>query len=616
MERVRKASPEDFPALLEQWKTAFPTDWNDLKSQPDNISTDWESRPESSLRWLFSLWLVKDPEGFLKTAKTPGSEYAGWAAEVYAKMMPEQAAGLFFGPGKNRLDRAFVMRGAWELAESHPMIYLKMDPVGEVRVVEGTMRTAHWGAAIKSLAKTDVLAAADICLNPSIDQYVLKEALESIAGVWKSDNPSMLEWLNRIEDPRIRNIASEARLLAMVEKDARAAFAEFQAIKPEQGGENSQEVATPVLVGLTQADPLKAFKLLKEIESLFSNHMGSPGQGISAADEAWGECKPFSHLAPKAGEKLENNGVRSAIMAGAEHGLPDDAGLFDFFGRLRQEMGGDSEWLRDVEVDLIRLKTRDLPGENCLTLAGLWADRLAGKPDDETFGALATRAAKMNPELVLASLDQLPESIRSFFAGEAIKRLPDAEAARNTPLLNHLTAREWDSGLGEVLGTDGAAYANVIASLPTQTTHGAWESFTKKWGDSDPDAAARWVESLPDDATAMPAARGLVNSWAEYDRDAAMSWTSTLPAGPTRDAAAASISESLAPRHSEDALRWAQSVSDPVTRHETLARLDRLWEMLAAEKASGVPDWMPPDRPRPKPVNPRIQDSSDPFASP
>jgi hypothetical protein len=165
-----------------------------------------------------------------------------------------------------------------------------------------------------------------------------------------------------------------------------------------------------------------------------------------------------------------------------------------------------------------------------------------------------------------------------------MKQSQTSDVARNTALLAELTPAQWDEKLGETLGRNAAAYAEVIASLPVATTLEARQSFMEKWGDSDPEAAAVWLESLPDDAAAKPAARGLIRSWAAFDPEAAISWASTLPSGPTRDAAASSLSSSLVRRFPDVAWQWAGSVSDPAARNAAIVELDYRWGYDAPEK--------------------------------
>lgn len=578
MARVKKATPADFPRLLEEWKAAFPEGENYL-----------EGRPENALRWLFAMWLEKDAERFLNSVNAPDFNYSHWAAQVFVRMMPEKAAALLFGPKHGELNEEFAGAGATELAELYPALYLKMNPDGTV-VLRPGRSDDDWETAIASLAKTDVMAAANACLELDTKKGFasLPDALLSIAKVWHSGHPSMKDWQESITDPKILHVANQARLFAIAETDPQSALLELYSLKLGHDNDDRIDASREIVKRLAETEPVAALTLLKKVESLFVNYKWPPGEDLSAEEQAIRAENPFGHLAPGhygSGDDVEKNGVRSAILEQVAKDLPrDPARLLSALGKLKSDMGGGSEWQRSIAAGLIREKSETLSAEACLTAAGLWAAELDGKPDDMTFQKLAARALQVNPDLVMKSLEQLPDSARASFAGEILRELPASDVARNTGLLGYLTPAQWDGELGENLGRNAAAYAELIASLPATTTLEARQSFLEKWGDSDPEAAARWVESLPDDAAAKPATLGLVGSWVRYDQDAALSWAASLSNGPIRDAAAARLSVSLAGRHPDEAWQWANSVSDPAALNKAIVELDRRWQYDAPEK--------------------------------
>ena len=121
-----------------------------------------------------------------------------------------------------------------------------------------------------------------------------------------------------------------------------------------------------------------------------------------------------------------------------------------------------------------------------------------------------------------------------------------------------------------------------------------------QWGDQDPEAAAQWLSSLPNDAAAKPAAAGLAAAWAAYDEYAASDWAANLPAGPVRDGAAASLAKSFARGEPEEAWHWAASISNPMLRAEALDHVRNQWGSKApdefraalteARQAAGLPE--------------------------
>jgi hypothetical protein len=50
-----------------------------------------------------------------------------------------------------------------------------------------------------------------------------------------------------------------------------------------------------------------------------------------------------------------------------------------------------------------------------------------------------------------------------------------------------------------------------------------------RWGDEDPNAASKWVSSLPAGEERLWAAKNLASRWADYEPKAAERWMATLP---------------------------------------------------------------------------------------
>ena len=252
---------------------------------------------------------------------------------------------------------------------------------------------------------------------------------------------------------------------------------------------------------------------MKEVEGFFAKFKGGPFEDPFAGELAATPANPFSHLSPGryscSGDEVENNGVRHAVLGAAVENLPDDpTRFFGALQQLRTDMdGGDSAWQRGVEAGLIRLKSGQWSAEACLAAAGLWAAELDGKRDEPTFKQLAARAVHMNPEQVSAALDPLPESARGAFAGELIKQLPATEPDSRIDLFSDLTVAQWDDDLGKSLGGNAVAFAPASAALPAATTLGARNAFMQLWGEQDPEAAARWLDSLPNMDAAFDADR-------------------------------------------------------------------------------------------------------------
>ena len=581
MERVKRAAPDDFPRLMEEeWETVFPED--------DPFSED---RRSNVRRWMYGVWLVRDTEGFLKAAAH--LDYSNAAAEALVRLKPEKAAEWLFDPNREKSDDIFAFRAVQELAKRNPTLYLKLDPHGSMDVTPGLGSwDSEWHIAVANLAKIDPVAAGKACLawDPEKnDPNSIGRAFVAVAEAWKTSGPPFKEWVNRIEDPGLRNVASHARICALAEKDARAAVVELYSTKLEPINGLEREAPQEVLMQLAKADLVEALKLMKDVERIFSEYKRDPSAEPSSEEKARRKANPFNELSPEhyssREDEVENNGVRHAVIAGAVEKFPDDpARLFATLRKLRTDMGGDNPWQRRVESDLVCQKARHWSADACMTAAKLWAAEPDRDRDDLPMSGLAGRAAHVDPDRVLAVLKQLPDSARPSFAGEIIGELPGLDRGQSLALLGQLTAAQWDVQLGEVLGRNPADYAPVIASLPAALILGARNSFMKQWGELDPEAAARWLVSLPADAASITSAAGLAAAWASYDKPAAAAWAATLHPGAVLDGAALSLAEFLADHQPDEAWQWASKVSDPKTRAEAFFKIVICWRSKAPEK--------------------------------
>lgn len=594
---VKQAAPTDFPRLLEEWETHFPEGHNYL-----------EGRREHALRWLFGIWLSKDPEGFLKTVTASDFDYSYRAAQALVRLMPDQAAELLSGPSRGELEEYFADSAAEELAARHPRLYLAINPDGTFDVTPGRHSSGHddWETAISHLAETDPLAAANACL--AWDGFnawnTFNRAIVAVASAWDLEDPSFAEWMDGIADPRRRNFANHARLSALAERDPHAALAELYSANLESDNDLYPDAPSVILRELAKADLVGALKLLHDVENDFTSTGSDPFRESTPEEEAAAGVNPFSDLSPGryAGPReVENNGVRRSILLAAVGNLPDDpAQLFDKLHQLSAETGNpDTAWHRRVAADVIRLKSEHWSVEACLTATVMWSTEMDGARDDRTFQKLAARAAGIHLEQVLAALDQLPDTARSSFAGELIKQISDVDPEQCITLFGHLEAAQWDENLGRSLAWKADGYARVIASLPAKTTGMARQGFIKQWGEKDPEAAAQWLESLPGDPASKPVAASLASTWASFDEEAATGWASSLPDGFPHDGAAASMAEFFARAEPHKAWQWASSVADPDARAEAFYSVACQWRSeapqefrdayAAARKAVGLP---------------------------
>lgn len=563
-ERVKHAAPGDFPRLLEEWSDLFPEseDGNDV--QRDN-----------ALHWLFSEWLVQDPDGFTEMVTSEDFNWSHGAAPVIVQLNPDLALRLL-NSSEHSTSRDFyrdflIDNVAEALAKAHPLLYLELNPDGTRDFTPDDRRASDaWQSAIAALAQSDPVAAVNAWQKGKMENNVRQvfKSLLQVLAAWKDDDSSIKIWVNQIENAELRELAQHARLMTLAKKDAHAALAELYTTHLLPNNDLSDNALQEVLIQLTQQDFPSAIRLLKEISPLFAlpdeYPFADPFAPAPVPPPTGSPPNPFIALAPYMGNTPDDNWMRDVILTEASKHLPENPHqLIAALHQLRSQMGGDNPWQRKIEAELLRKASGKFDIESSITLTRMWNNELGGIRDDETYQSLTSKIAACDPDEAEAVLESLPESARAAFAAEIVKNLPPEDAGRRIRLLEQLTPAQWDEDLGKSLGEHPADFADAIAALPGTTTSGGRKAFMEKWIETDPDAATRWFSSLPNDDAAGPAAVGLFEGWSSYDKSSAVAWAESLPESPARQAVALDVVLAIAEGNPGDAWRWAASITNP-----------------------------------------------------
>ena len=165
---------------------------------------------------------------------------------------------------------------------------------------------------------------------------------------------------------------------------------------------------------------------------------------------------------------------------------------------------------------------------------------------------------------------------------------------------DYASAKTWiDSNLetGEKMG----AYRDLMGSLSWQdpiaakelleeASQGLSEDESNKyfkssigqiangWGQSDPTAAAAWLQTQPDDTTRYRAIASVVDQWVEFDSAGAANFVLTLAEGDERDGAIKSLVNDLRQWEPDSAFLWANSISDDDSRKGQIRRAVNSWK--------------------------------------
>ncbi len=543
--RVKEGTRADFPRLFEELLIAFPLD---------------DSSRESAISYFFAEWLAKDPDAVMAFAeqhqKENGPALIRLALEVMARGWPEKAAALLFESGKSSLPENLRDHALSELAEHHPDVYLKMDPVG---------KTSGWRDAMIALAERDPAAAAVYFgwtgpkgdSAPSVDTNLIV----TLASTWQRlDSAAARRWIDSIPDAGNRRIALQGWLATLGRHDPAAALKELSGL--DLGGDAGEpwpddeplvthwgDARLEIAGRFAIKDFAAAFAALPELAASFSD-----GGGIS-----------------------EKNRVRDWMVKAKSARLPSSPEAFvnevDAMSRVAGASGGDTDWWQNAQREFLPGYVASWSVEECLTAARQRSPS-SDTASDVLLREILHRAAQASPATALEAMPNLPAEFQPALSRSLLEFLPPELESQRAALLSRLPAAGWNSELANVLQQDAEGYARIIKSLPEETTRATRANFAAQWAQRDPEAAAEWVTSLPESARET---WSVAQAWARTDEAAASAWVQSLATGPARDEALSGLVSGLTSSDPEAAWHQASALADPAKRHEAFTGIGKVW---------------------------------------
>jgi hypothetical protein len=550
MARVKSAAPGDYAALMEEIDTLFPKDSSGKK--------------EAAQKWLLGMWIARDADAagaYVMEKKDP--LLCGQFAMMLARVAPEKVEAFSKGLLRSKYDLlAITFRS---LAETDPRAFLKLKPEDA-----GAQWARHWPRTIRTLAADDPAAAAAVWTGYGMSGPASEEMLFSIVGSWLTRDPQgVRNWMEGLENAEHHRIAQHAWLCALAKKDPAAARRELAGMdlgawlpgRYEGAADHPQDARLAILAALARDNPAAA---LAELER-FKQTIKVP--------------EPKESDDPFAAQNDPSNELRQAVMGAIAPRLPDDpAQLLAALRKLRQE----ASLPEDMQKSLAGLKMSDWNTETAfqtlpmLLRGGGNYDPLAESMRD----SLVRQITREDPACSLDVYASLSTAGREELSFPFIRGIIDAHDPELTLRLATLVPPDrWSmSGantLGGELGKTPEAAKAIIEALPLNSNYQeAHTDFTRVWARSDPQAAAQWVVSQPENSFA---ARGLAESWAVYDDGAASAWAAGLPEGPLRDGAAQGLVHAIASADPESAWQWAASMSNRYQAAKAYRDLARWW---------------------------------------
>lgn len=605
VDRVKKADPAGFPDLFEEVFTIFPENGE---------------HHQTALYFLFGHWIARNPNAALSFVlqRNEPEDLQSTFLLIMVQTAPDWTAALLFS-ATDLLPAEFKNTALRKLADAHPDIYLKSDPHGKL---------ASWSYAMEALAGLDPPAAAKIWLDAATVTVALEKNPNAplpasqahlafkIAIAWQKLDPAeSRRWAESLPKGECRQNALNGWLSALAHRDPRAALRELPGCKLVRGpgdfrigsfGEDSysSDARKEIASWLAVVDFEAALTASGEL-ALYYPHEAENNEPHPAILRDLRELVvkfKANHLPPESAAFLDEFQKVSRLIA-----------PFDTYGTLTQELM--------KEVGAAGGPLSRMSAEQCLAAARLRRALVTNDEYDPLLNSLLSRATEADPAVGIAMLRELPvASAEGYEISFIQKSLACDSTADLDRLLPRLKPEEWtDSGVIYSLEHHLPEYASIIAALPGDAGQNAQAICAGRWAELDPEAAAAWVATLPDNSRAK---EELAKSWASFDETAASQWAASFPDGAARDGAATGMVWAIGRWDPETAWQWVNSISDDDQRRHSLTDLATVWEdpppefiavcaavgvrMLSPAEAAEVMDPFAPEYPAPV----------DPFATP
>lgn len=122
--------------------------------------------------------------------------------------------------------------------------------------------------------------------------------------------------------------------------------------------------------------------------------------------------------------------------------------------------------------------------------------------------------------------------------------------------------------------TDPSRALELVSTLGDAAKGSAANSVLNSWANTDPAAAASWVQKERPRASYY---QSVAQAWVAQDLPAATQWVNTLEDGPTKDEVVNGVVSRFQNRNPQVALSWIEGISDDSKRVEAYRKLARSW---------------------------------------
>ncbi|WPJ97671.1 hypothetical protein SH580_08105 [Coraliomargarita algicola] len=134
---------------------------------------------------------------------------------------------------------------------------------------------------------------------------------------------------------------------------------------------------------------------------------------------------------------------------------------------------------------------------------------------------------------------------------------------------------------------DPSAAAEYVVSLGDEASADLKNALIREWAESSPAEAAAWLDSLDaDDPAIARASASIIEEWTRYDLAASAEWLNSLEASPELDRAVITYTFSAAAEDPASAMTWAESIDDDRRRTWMMERVAATWKEQDTESFS------------------------------
>lgn len=553
---------------------------------------------------LIEKWAELDPHGLMEE---------GLLQNTYAR---DQMVGAAFGH-LARID----FTSAWDQAQK----------------LDGLNRTLAMSASIGSLAEDDPQAAISFFENNKASMERPEQILESLLGVWGSkDAGACTEYIHQLPESAEKNdlLMNALRQWSYKNPDEAISWADTLATPYDR-----QTALKKITSGMQYNNPQKMLELARQRPELWSDADYAIRQ-LARYDFDQAKSLVLSLKNPmqksEALSALANSGstynaqdllsLASTLPVNEAKSIYSSNGWW--YGSMNEEQS--KKWLEQIPEGPLRDQSRQqlisrLSYQDPAAAAKMFHDLPSSmKNGGYLLSQIASSYAHADPKKALdwakdlGSFAQKKSAYSSIFANLA-QTSPDTAAAEfgsitDAAVRKEITgnlasswansdldaAEKWANSLpGEEKNRAISSMANALArsnpaqaqkfveQLARQNPGDFWKSnenqqvirsITSQVADTDPQAAAKWIEKLPPGAAQDSGYASLVRTWAVYEPDAAGSWLNQMPAGETRNQATSNYVQTIARTDPEGAYDWAVSIDDSTMRREAAKQALMSWK--------------------------------------